>query len=127
VYALLFTLLKGGKNVNKKEYSEYEESVKNFFEREGITNLSRITPEEDTENGDYSVCPHCGAGIDYDDHFSWSPCECCGSTLGGNRVHCAGYHPENRQIVCYDVCVDCEYYAEYGQLDDMTMLEIGQE
>jgi hypothetical protein len=25
------------------------------------------------------------------------------------------------------VCQDCEYYAEYGQLDDMTMLDIEED
>lgn len=25
---------------------------------------------------------------DKDEVFSWSPCQGCGSTLGGNRMHC---------------------------------------
>jgi len=57
-------------------------------------------------------------------YFSWKPCECCGSHLGGDRVDCNGYNPETQEIYEYSVCIDCEYYAEYGQLDDMTMLEI---
>ena len=109
--------------MNKQEYSEYEESVKAFFEREGIQNLTRVMPEDGFSEDE---CPYCGEIIDTDEHFSWQACECCGSTLGGNRVHCAGVHKETGNIFCYDVCVDCEYYAEYGQLDDMTMLEIDE-
>lgn len=29
----------------------------------------------------------CCGDSDKDDEFSWSPCECCGSRLGGSRHH----------------------------------------
>jgi hypothetical protein len=28
---------------------------------------------------------------DKDHEFSWSPCEYCGSTLGGTRMHCVAW------------------------------------
>jgi len=28
-------------------------------------------------------------------------------------------------IDTFSVCADCEYYMEYDQLDDLTMLEVG--
>jgi hypothetical protein len=113
--------------MTKKEYADYEASVKAFFEREGIQNLS----------GGYIHCPECedeeqeledGScpihGQMQEPWFSWRPCECCGTRLGGNREHATGYNPTTKEIQEYDVCMDCIYYAEYGQLDDQTMLDI---
>ena len=87
-----------------KEYARYEADVAGFFEREGVNNLSC---EEDCEPS-----------------FSWSPCDCCGSRLGGNLHHATGYNDKTKEIYEYDVCDDCVYYAEHGQLDDMTMLDM---
>lgn len=95
--------------MNKKEYKEYKARVEQFLENEGIHHLSAIADE----NGDY------------EEYFSWKPCDCCGDTLGGNRIDCNSYNPELREIVGpYRICTDCYYYAEYGRLDDMTMMEI---
>jgi hypothetical protein len=88
--------------VTKQEYADYEASVKDFFDREGIQNLS-------------------GKGETY---FSWRSCECCGTTLGGDREDANGYNPTTKEVQEYSVCTDCIYYAEYGRLDDMTMLEV---
>lgn len=74
---------------------------------EGITNLSSTSEEP---------------------FFSWHACECCGSSLGGNRENCNGYNPTTKEIKEYEyICDDCIYYAEYGRLDDMTMQEIEKE
>ena len=94
--------------MTKPEYEAYQKAVAAFFEREGLANLSSIT---DTEGNCESF-------------FSWRPCECCGDPLGGDRERCNGYAPVTKEIKEFTVCMDCVYYAEYGQLDDTTMLAI---
>ena len=90
--------------MNKAEYEKYEARFLKFMAKEGIRNLSPVFAE-----GPY---------------FSWRPCECCLRPLGGNREHATGYNPETKEIQEYAVCLDCLYYAEYGQLDDITMLDM---
>jgi hypothetical protein len=85
------------------EYKAYQEAVERFFEKEGINCLSATTGESE---------------------FSYSPCECCRRPLGGDRYAAKGYHAESNEVFEYSVCTDCLYYAEYGQLDDMTMMDI---
>ena len=109
------------KVMTKQEYVEYVNTVHSFFEREGITNLTGTCGENIDEE-----CPACEKIVGYEPYFSWQPCECCGTTLGGNRIHASGYNPTTKEIYCYEICTDCEYFAEYGQLDDTTMLEIEQ-
>lgn len=87
------------------EYEQYQERVAAFFKRTGVSNLSCVA----------ECC---------EPYFSWRSCECCGSHLGGNRHDANGYIPATGDIWEGSVCDDCIYYAEYGQLDDMTMLEI---
>ncbi len=94
--------------MTRKEYAEYERSVAKFFENEGIDNLTTISDESGNT----------------EPYFSWSSCECCGSHLGGDRYDCNGYNPKTGEIYEYSVCVDCMYYAEYGKLDDLTMMEL---
>ena len=63
--------------------------------------------------------------------FSSSPCDICNRHLGGDR-HPAHYiapknelHPNNGTTIEHlSICVDCVYFMEYGQLDDMTMMEV---
>ena len=98
-----------------QDYKEYCQSVDEFFKSEGIDCLSFDT-EEYGEDGDIEP------------HFSWSPCDCCGGTLGGNREIMAGYNPTTKEIQRgYSVCEDCVYFVEYGTLDDMTMMRISEE
>ena len=89
--------------MTKTEYKEYEESVAYFFEKEGVNSLT---------------CD------DSEAHFSHRSCECCGSHLGGDRYQASGYHPEAKEVFKYEVCPDCLYYVEYGQLDDMTLMDM---
>lgn len=115
--------------MDAKEYAEYEAAVKDFFGREGIENLSSghpWCPECKTEWGDSEACPNCGQSraCCEESYFSWTPCDCCGRPLGGDRYHATGYHRPTNDVYEYEICVDCVYYAEYGQLDDMTMLDI---
>ena len=104
--------------MNCKQYNEFCSAVQEFFELEGINNLSLAVSEED------SHCPSCEQEQPFEAWFSWSPCECCSRPLGGDRVHATGFNPVTREIQCYDICPDCLYFATYGQLDDQTMLDI---
>jgi len=46
-------------------------------------------------------------GAVYDEgSFSWSPCEGCGSTLGGTRYAAHGVD-SNGDIIHLDICEDC--------------------
>ena len=53
-------------------------------------------------------------------HFSWSQCDTCGSTLGGDRYTCtlavAGKGEEEQIEV--ESCVDCVMFAANGQLPE---------
>ncbi len=90
--------------MTKEEYVEYKQTVAEFFEREGIANLSSMSHES---------------------FFSWRPCQCCGTGLGGDREEANGYNPTTQEVQTYDcICIACIYFAEYGQLDDTTMQEI---
>ena len=46
-------------------------------------------------------------------YFSWSPCDCCSSRLGGDRYAAHGID-EDGDIVHLDVCVDCLMYLANG-------------
>lgn len=88
--------------MTKKEYAEYEQTVKEFFEKEGIQNLSAISADNGT-------C---------EPYFSWSSCDCCQTGLGGNRYDANGWNPTREEVYEYRICEDCMYYAECGHLDD---------
>jgi len=93
----------------KSDYREYEERVKDFFRDEGIANLSAEVNEEGNA----------------EPYFSWTRCQCCDRDLGGDRYRSSGWNPASRQVQEYSyICGDCIYYAEYGQLDDTTMLDL---
>lgn len=91
--------------MTKTEYADYCKDVAAFMKSEGIKNLSRIYNDSDPS-------------------FGYEPCECCNRPFGGDRIDASGYNPTTKEIQEYSICVDCEYYAEYGRLDDMTMMEI---
>lgn len=108
-----------GETMTFEEYCEYETDFADFMKRENITNLTAEIGE-DTDH----ACVICGEIVGCDPWFSRHPCDCCGTRLGGDRVHATGYNPETKEGQCYAVCWDCIYYAEYGRLDDMTMSEV---
>jgi hypothetical protein len=94
--------------MTRAEYTAFQAAFAAFMEREGLTNLSTVSEEE-------GLC---------EPYFSWRPCECCGSHLGGDRYDCDGFSTKSGQAEGpFSVCQDCMYYAEYGQLDDTTMDE----
>lgn len=105
------------------DYSEYERAVARFFERETIGNLSAETGSG--ESLDHN-CVICDEAVNVEGYFSSRACECCGRCLGGTRFHATGWSAPDEAAYCYEVCTDCIYYAEYGQLDDMTMLQIDE-
>jgi hypothetical protein len=95
--------------MNKNEYKEYQSRVINFFDTIGIVNLSVIQIGEETT----------------EPYFSWRPCDCCGSRLGGMRVDANGYNPTAECVMGpFSICLDCEFYSEYGELDNQTMLDM---
>ena len=83
------------------EYGSYQMKFHAFMTVEGITNLS------------------------YDgthDEFSTAVCDVCGDNRGGARYDATGFHAETYDVHDYIICMDCLHYAEYGQLDDVTMM-----
>ena len=52
-----------------------------------------------------------------DPHFSWRPCECCGSALGGDRYDAHGVDSEG-EIVHFSICVDCLCYLANGDIPE---------
>ena len=87
--------------MNKAEYKAYEEAVAQFFAREGISHLS---PGEMV------------------DEFSRRSCDCCRTRLAGARHEALSYNRQTQSVEVYEVCSNCLYYDEYGQLDDLTMI-----
>ena len=75
-----------------------------------------------TDNG--GTCKHCHEH----NEFSSVSCDMCGSPLAGERNLAVLIQPKGAgSDVDYDVCPDCVYYIEYGQLDDQSMLDIEDE
>jgi hypothetical protein len=87
--------------MTKLEYAAFRAAFDAFMTREGIENLSS---EPDAEP-----------------FFTWRPCECCGTPLGGNREKASGYNRTTKEVQTYTVCTDCIYYAAYGCIDDESM------
>jgi len=95
--------------MTKQKYQDYCKKVERFFKDNDLNNLTRKHDEETEESAE--------------EYFSWQSCDCCGTTLGGNRIEADGYSEKNG-IMEFEICTDCEYFAEYGRLDDMTMMDI---
>jgi len=96
--------------MTKQDYADYERAVASFHEANKIK-PGCCSPHYDND------------GDARDAFFSWRPCECCGSHLGGDR-ETYSFAPEQGEPFDADICVDCVYYLAYGVLDDMTMLDI---
>ncbi len=51
--------------------------------------------------------------------FSWTPCDICGSTFGGDRYVAHGIvkdYEDTRVIEHYDICGDCLLYLDAGDV-----------
>ena len=74
---------------------------------------------------EYNTFAFSGTG---DPFFSWRSCDCCGNTLAGNRREVIYYNDKTKEVECpINICDDCYYFAEYGELSDMDMLAIGED
>lgn len=93
--------------MTKAEYDDYTARIAQFYERENIQSL------------------HAGEIVN---DFTARRCEVCGGHPAGARYAITGLHkPNGGTFSEYEGCTDCLYYAEYGQLDDMTMIEVAQD
>ncbi len=92
--------------------SEFVKAIKDFFEKEGINCLSQQPLDDTVEEFEYD-----------EPYFSWSPCDCCGDHLGGDREDMCGYNPTMDRIQKdYKVCMDCASYLANGDFPpDMEM------
>lgn len=93
--------------MNARQYEAYTASVASFLERNNVREgcLGPVNAENS------------------EPFFSWQPCECCGSHLGGNREEYE-FVTQDGNTFKANICTDCIYFLAYGVLDDMTMLEI---
>lgn len=92
--------------MNTTQYAAYQKAVANFLTINQVKPGCHSPVEEQSEP-----------------FFSWRACECCGSRLGGNR-ETYSFAPEIGETFTADICTDCVYYLAYGQLDDMTMMDM---
>jgi len=83
---------------------------------EGITCISSGTALEG--------CSECYQGYEFEEgwfttepYFSWSSCDTCGSTLGGNREDAHGYLNDNT-LIHLSICVDCAVYIANCELPE---------
>jgi len=49
--------------------------------------------------------------------FSWSSCDACGSTMGGDR-HAAHGFDKDGGLYHLEICTDCLFFLEYGDEPD---------
>lgn len=95
------------------DYRRYQEAVDRFLRDNRVESGLYAPSKESAEYGDPQP------------YFSWSPCGCCERGLGGDREDYE-FVRTNDRVFEAAICTDCVYYLAYGQLDDMTMLEIGE-
>jgi len=84
---------------------------------EGITYISSGTAVKG--------CSGCYQGHDFEEeesvttepYFSWSSCDTCNSTLGGNREDAHGYL-NNDTLIHLSICTDCVVYLANGELPE---------
>ncbi len=51
----------------------------------------------------------------------WSdnrPCDCCGTTLFGERANATGFHAESGEVRKYVCCRDCLHFEAYDEIRD---------
>lgn len=101
---------------NRKQYEQYQADVAKFIANKGLSFLSTGCSDS-LESDEYEH--------ECEPWFSWSPCECCGCGLGGNREYLFARN-EQDEIVKFTICEDCVYYVNYGRLDDTTMARVEQ-
>ena len=81
--------------------SKYTEAVER-----GLEGLSHVSG---------GICPGCPDCPEVDEgFFSHAPCDCCNSTLGGDRYAAHGADPDG-DLIHLDVCPDCVAYLANGE------------
>jgi hypothetical protein len=70
-----------------------------------------------------SECSEFDPEVGDEGHFSWSECDTCGCSLGGDRHAAHGliaYKPRARRthLIHLDVCTDCLFFVANGDLPD---------
>ena len=103
--------------MNAAQYAAYEVAVAAFLKSNNVK-PGCCSPAGGQADSNETETP-CEA----EPFFSWRPCECCGSRLGGDR-ETYQFAQEDGALFEADICVDCVYYLAYGVLDDCTMLEV---
>ncbi len=121
--------------MNKQEYAEYVAAVGKSLKGleavssglcSGCNECSEAYSLEYETAEDFAEAISNGDAFD-EPSFSRSPCEVCGSGLGGDRyvAHAVEQRFEPHNVILhFDICGDCVYFIEYGRLDDTTMAEI---
>lgn len=69
---------------------------------------------EDVEDMDDPAYEDCEGQTD----FTWSPCECCGSSLGGTRYWAHGFVTldNGKEVLChFELCYDCFAYFAWDE------------
>ncbi len=96
--------------MNQQQYADYQAAVATFLEQNKVKPGCHGPLNQEPEPG-------------FEPFFSWQPCECCQSPLGGNRESYR-FATHQNDLFEANICTECVYYLAYGQLDDMTMLQI---
>ena len=98
---------------------DYELYIHNF--KKGSEGLEALS------SGHCPGCEECGDDEEVEpQHFSHWPCDICSRRLGGDRYP-SHYIDDDNEINHISICANCVYYMEYGQLDDMTMMDMEKE
>jgi hypothetical protein len=95
--------------MNAKQYADYRADVAQFLARNNVKPGCFAPKHQEPEPS-----------------FSWQPCGCCGSPLGGNREDYA-FACKDGTIFEASICSDCVYSLTYDRLDDATMDAIESE
>jgi hypothetical protein len=87
------------------------DEIVSAFETEG-PNLVAASCKEDMPCGECEICEQTA-------EFSWSSCDLCGSSLGGQRECVAKIYPgTDKEPILYSVCIDCYFFAANGDLPE---------
>lgn len=111
----------GDIEMNKAEYEAYCAAVERGLE--GLRYSGSSPAVECCEECREEYGEDQERAYEYEPWFSWRSCEACSRDLGGNRHPAHAFDAED-EVIHLEICGDCVYYLEYGQLDDMTMLEV---
>lgn len=107
--------------------SDFTDAVEAQSKREGLRGSGSIAPGFTSICGDcrdrYDFCCEHSANaaweageIEEEGSFSWTPCDLCGSHLGGDR-HAAHFFIDDdpqKDIIHIEVCIDCLMYLANG-------------